>query len=306
MPISPAVAREDAPLFKRLRAANERLPAWLGPSMALLGLVLVILFDDSAASFGTGREAFCYWLPSSADPYLHSAWNDPVAYVYSPAFLQALAPIRWLPWPLFLAAWTAIQLLALRLLTGARWLWLGMLIGAMEIGGGNISILLALAIVVGFRWPAAWAFVLLTKVSPGIGLLWFAIRREWRALAVALGATALVVAVSAVVAPAAWRDWIDVLIANAVSGRTGTWAAVPIPLLFRIPFALALVTWGALTDRRWTVLVASMLALPALWYGGLSMLIGLFAIDRMRRQWRSRASEVDPLRVRVDVEPVAT
>ena len=28
------------------------------------------------------------------------------------------------------------------------------------------------------RWPAAWAFVLLTKMTPGIGLLWFAFRRD--------------------------------------------------------------------------------------------------------------------------------
>ena len=55
---------------------------------------------------------------------------------------------------------------------------------------GNVHLLLALAIVLGFRWPAAWAFVLLTKITPGIGLLWFAVRREWRSLAIALGATA--------------------------------------------------------------------------------------------------------------------
>ena len=43
------------------------------------------------------------------------------------------------------------------------------------------------AIVLGFRWPFTWAFVLLTKVTPGVGLLWFAVRREWRSLAIALG-----------------------------------------------------------------------------------------------------------------------
>ena len=68
---------------------------------------------------------------------------------------------------------------------------------AMEVAGGNVSLLLAVAIVVGFRWPAAWALVLLTKITPGIGLLWFAVRREWRHLAIALGATAAIVAVSA-------------------------------------------------------------------------------------------------------------
>ncbi len=77
-----------------------------------------------------------------------------------------------------------------------------------ELWGGNITLLIALAVVAGFRWPAAWAFVLLTKVTPGVGLLWFAVRREWRSLAMALGATLAVVAVSSLVAPGLWRDWV--------------------------------------------------------------------------------------------------
>jgi hypothetical protein len=95
-------------------------------------------------------------------------------------------------------------------------------------------------------------------------------------LFVALGATVVVVAVSAVVMPAAWRQWLDVIIANA--GKGGTWASVPVPLLIRLPAAVALVVWGARTDRRWTVPVASMLALPALWYGGLSMLLAVIPL----------------------------
>ena len=52
---------------------------------------------------------------------------------------------------------------------------------------------IAAAIVIGFRWPAAWSLVLLTKITPGIGLLWFAVRREWRSLAIALGAVIMIV-----------------------------------------------------------------------------------------------------------------
>lgn len=43
---------------------------------------------------------------------------------------------------------------------------------------GNIHTLLAIATVLGFRHPAAWTAVLLTKVTPGVGLVWFAVRRE--------------------------------------------------------------------------------------------------------------------------------
>ncbi|MGD0248309.1 MAG: glycosyltransferase 87 family protein [Candidatus Limnocylindrales bacterium] len=220
----------------------------------------------------SGMDARCYWAPDLSNPYLHSNWTDQIAYPYSPAFLQLLEPIRWLPWAAFMGVWAGILMAALAYLTGPRLILLGLaFFGLMEIWGGNIEMLVALAIVLGFRWPAAWSFVLLTKITPGIGLLWFAVRREWRSLAIALAATAAVVAVSFVLMPDAWRAWPQVLANNA--GKSGTWAAVPVPFLVRLPFAIALVVWGARTNHRWTVPVAAMLALPALWYGGLSIMI---------------------------------
>ena len=53
---------------------------------------------------------------------------------------------------------------------------------------------------------------------------------------------------------------------------------MPIPFIARLPFAIAIVVWGARTNRRWTVPVAGMLALPALWYGGLSMLLAVIVL----------------------------
>jgi hypothetical protein len=41
---------------------------------------------------------------------------------------------------------------------------------------------------------------------------------------------------------------------------------------------VAVVVWGARTDRRWTVPVAGMIALPALWYGSLTMLLAVVAL----------------------------
>jgi hypothetical protein len=261
--------------------AGVETPAWLGIAIAvaLWGLVVVVA-EPWGRLWGTGQDARCYWQATLADPYLHSDWNDPIAYVYSPAFLQLVSPLTALPWQAFMAAWTAILVLAVRFLTGPRLLAAGLIFpfAAMEIAGGNVSLLLAVAIVIGFRWPAAWAIVLLTKITPGIGLLWFAVRGEWRSLAVALGATALIALVSFVLLPDQWRSWIDVVVRNALAGKSGTWASVPIPLWIRLPAAIVLVVWGARTDRRWTVPVASMLALPAVWYGGLSMLLAVIPL----------------------------
>jgi hypothetical protein len=237
--------------------------AWIG---------IVYFAEPWGRLAGSGMDALCYWAPDIANPYLHSNWTDQIAYPYSPAFLQILQPIRVLPWQVFMAIWAAILFAAMVYLTGPRLILLGLaLFGLMEIWGGNIEMLIAVAIVLGFRWPATWAFVLLTKVTPGVGLLWFAVRREWRSLAIAIGATLVVVAVSAAIQPNAWLQWRDVLLNNA--GKNGTWAAVPIPFVVRFPFAVALVIWGARTNHRWTVPIAAMLALPALWYGGLSIVL---------------------------------
>jgi hypothetical protein len=286
------VAFDDAAerLFGRLRrVAAGRLPAlarletppWVGIAVAVGAWALIVIFSDPwGRLWGTGQDARCYWQATLANPYLHSDWNDPIAYVYSPAFLQLVSPLTALPWQAFMAVWTALLVLAVRFLTGPRLLAAGLLFpfAAMEVAGGNVSLLLAAAIVVGFRWPATWSIVLLTKITPGIGLLWFAVRREWRSLAIALGVTAAIALVSFVVLPGQWRAWIDVVVQNALAGKSGTWASVPIPLWIRLPFAIALVVWGARTDRRWTVPVASMLALPALWYGGLSMLLAVIPL----------------------------
>jgi hypothetical protein len=280
MPGPAGTRREET----KLSSSNARTIAFAGrqvPVVVVLGVAAllaawlgIVYFAEpwGATLLPSGMDARCYWAPGLSDPYLHSSWTDQIAYTYSPAFLQMLQPIRLLPWPVFMGLWAAILMAALAYLTGPRLILLGLaLFGLMEIWGGNIELLIALAIVLGFRWPATWAFVLLTKITPGVGLLWFAVRREWRSLAIAVGATLAVMAVSAALQPNAWLQWRDVLVANA--GKNGTWAAVPIPFPVRFPVAVVLVVWGARTNRRWTVPVSAMLALPALWYGGLSIVI---------------------------------
>ena len=244
--------------------------------VAAIWVAIIVFAEPFGRLWGTGQDAYCYWFPSLADPYARSDWTDPIAYVSSPAFLQLLEPIRVLPWQVYVAVWTAILIGAVFVLTGRKWFAVGVVLGLMELAGGNIHLLLAAAMVLGFRWPATWALVLLTKITPGIGLLWFVVRGEWRQLFIALGATALIVAVSFATMPDAWIQWVGVL--TRIAGRDGTWAALPIPFLVRLPFAVALVVWGARTNRRWTVPVAGMLALPALWYGGLAMLLAVIAL----------------------------
>jgi hypothetical protein len=302
--MSDTIASADTTSRERLRArlgrvrlSNFETEPWVGIVLAIAAWALITYFSEPwGRLWGTGQDARCYYQATLADPYLHSDWNDPIAYVYSPAFLQLVTPLTRLPWQAFMAVWTAILIGAVRFLTGPRLLAVGLLFPftAMEVAGGNVSLLVAVAIVVGFRWPAAWSMVLLTKITPGIGLLWFAVRGEWRNLAIALGATAAIIAVSALMLPQQWRDWVDVVIANA--GKGGTWASVPVPLWIRLPIGVAVVVWGARTDRAWTVPVAAMLALPALWYGGLSMLLAVIPLlpEQGRVRWLPAPRDPSP------------
>jgi hypothetical protein len=89
-----------------------------------------------------------------------------------------------------------------------------------NISTGNIHLMMAAAIVAGFRYPSAWAFVLLSKVTSGVGLLYFAVRREWRTLALAIATAAAIAAASFVVAPELWFQWFQLLRSNAVPSRS--------------------------------------------------------------------------------------
>jgi hypothetical protein len=54
-------------------------------------LAVVALAEPFGRSWRTGQEAFCYWIANLNSPYSLSDWGSPIAYVYSPAFLQAVS-----------------------------------------------------------------------------------------------------------------------------------------------------------------------------------------------------------------------
>jgi hypothetical protein len=70
---------------------------------------------------------------------------------------------------------------------------------------------------------------------------------------------------------------------------------VPIPLWIRGPIGVALITWGALRNQRWTVPVGTMLCLPALWYGSLSMLLGVIPLTTPEERSRAWARVTGPI-----------
>ena len=233
-----------------------------------------------------GFDAHSYWGFPRTDLYAGTAAaNGMGIYRYAPVFAPLLDVLSRLDWPTFATLWFAL-LVGTSIWLAGRW-WLLLLAFPpliFELYMGNIHLLLAAAIVVGFRYPVTWSFVLLTKVTPGVGLLWFAVRREWRSLAIAIGATAAVVAAGLLLAPDTWNAWFASLAGTA--DATGS-NHVAIPLVVRLPVAALIVVWGARTDRRWTVVVAATVGLPTLWTHGFALLLGV--IPLLDPAWATRS-----------------
>jgi hypothetical protein len=223
--------------------------------------------------YGPMFDARGFWM-AWQDGLYDIPWRTNEAYVYSPAFAQVLWPLTLLPWPVFAAGWT---LAAIGCLFWMRVPWMIAFPGVIDdILRGNIHVFMAAAIVLGLRYPATWAFGILTKVTPGLGLLWFAVRREWRQLAIALGATATIAIVSFVAAPALWTEWVALLVANA--GETARIQVIPLPLLVRLPVAALIIGFGGWTGRAWLLPIGVLVGLPNVWTSSTALLAAVPAL----------------------------
>ena len=143
----------------------------------LFGAYLFVVIAPSVQT--VGFDALSYWIYSIDDPYriTHGTMGS---FVYSPVAARLFQADSLLPFWQFLWLWMGVLLATALWLGGRRW-WIAVLAFppvALELYHGNIHLLIAAAIALGFRYPAAWSFVLLTKVTPGVGLLWFAVRHE--------------------------------------------------------------------------------------------------------------------------------
>jgi hypothetical protein len=250
--------------------------------LVLLGIIAAVVYWWYLTSTGgLPVDVRYYWAADPTNLYPHPELAEHNGYNYSPAFELIVGWWRWLPFEVFVAIWRAILLGLLVWMAGPFTIFVLFTEPvAAEINAGNIQIMLAAAIVVGFRYSASWAFVLLTKVTPGIGLLWFAIRRRWRDLGIALGATAAIAAVSFVLHPDLWRDYLAFLSGGLAGGASAGVAPYYLPFSVRLVPALAFIVWGGWKGYRWPVVVGSTLALPVYYIISTSMLVGVLPFAR--------------------------
>jgi hypothetical protein len=201
--------------------------------------------------------------------YASGATLGQSTFLYSPAFAQAFWPLTLLPWLALRIGWALVALVGYWWMV--RPLPLSLRLPALGIAAcsayvGNIDWLIALAVAASAAYPGAWAIVLLSRVTPAVGILWYPLRRQWRALATAVICTAACVAISVALGPSLWGQWLGILSRSAGGGQSGDWLGVATPpLLPRLAVAAVVVAFGARRSWRPSIAIAALLALPDMW-----------------------------------------
>ncbi len=231
--------------------------AWIGAGLLALRAALYYIPGG-----GVGMDSHAYWLAGrSAHPY-RAAPEQLDAFLYSPVFAQLVHPLALLPWPVFAAAWIALEAGCFAWLTkDLAWPWRipVLLVAVPELLVGNIYGYLGLALALGLRAPSLWSAPLLTKITTGLpGMLWFVVRAQWADVLRLLAVTGLLVTASWALSPHLWSEWLGFF---ATHGHgTSPW------FLLRLGVALGLTVVAA--RRTWTVALpfAVLLAVPT-WSG---------------------------------------
>ncbi len=232
-------------------------------------LVVFVIFDvwllTIIGAWRPGTDALASWAVDLKDPWQGAATSMLGAgvYRYSPVMAQLTSLFGWLPWLAYQYAFLAIQLAAIVWMGGRRWPWIVLCPPVFwNLYFGNVDLLMGAAIVAGFRWPGSWAFLFVTKVTPFLGVGWFAFRGEWRRFATAIGVTAAICLGSFVLAPQLWSMWIDALRSMSELPQSVFYP----PLIVRLPIAVVVTWFAARTDRRWLLPVACLIAVPNPWF----------------------------------------
>ena len=266
----------------RLGSLSEAAFPWL-VVLLVAGFVAATAVSSRLTVPYLAWDSHAYWVAlGAADPYAGARVGIIGSFLYPPPFLQLLAPLGRLPWPLFAFGWAAMLMAAgIALLRRVPPRFHGLLpllvvVAAADIWAGNINLLLASAVVVAMERPAAWVVVGLTKVTPVIGLLWHPFRGEWLAAGMAIGLTAGLGLLSWMAAPGLWREWSSQVVLGAPVD--GYQQSVPVPLLVRLLLGVVLVWYGARAGRPAMVPLACVLALPVIWLNGLALGLGSAAL----------------------------
>lgn len=301
-------------LFEPVVVGSRRLPSVGLTFLATVGAVLLLVV--ATTEWRHVNDEHAYWLAGArlaAGQLLYdpgAAPNTPFAYWYPPPLAQLMAPITAiLPSDTFSVLWTGLLLACLWWLGGRNPLVALALIAflpvAVELRVRNVHLVIAVLVVLALR--RSWAFWIpaaAIKITPVLGCAYLVAAGRWRD-AVKVGVAGLaVLAVSIVLGPDAWRQFLDV-----VGARAGTdgGSLVAIPFAVRFGAGAVIAVGAGLLAARATnlgrsplaaeilLVVGLTLANPTLWATAFSILVAIVPL------WRSSDGAV-----RMSAAPAAT
>jgi hypothetical protein len=269
---------------------------WLIVAAAIGASLLLVV---ALTRWGSPSDELAYWLAARRliegrplyDPTVTII--TPFAYLYPPPLAQALVPVALVvPAWLFSALWTVAMGLALFWLAGRDPLRTLALVAfppvAVEFWFRNVHLFLAVLVVLGLRRASsAFSVGAAIKISPILGLPYLVVRGRWREAGIAAAVGLAMLVVSVALNPEAWRVYLDFVLSVDPLAQS-SFVAVPLPVRATAGLLLALVA-GRMPRHIGDPLlvVAVTLALPSLWFTGLSLLVGIVPIVTADRRARS-------------------
>jgi hypothetical protein len=271
-------------------------PLWL---LVLAAIGASLLLVVALARWGAPSDEHAYWLAARRlidgvplyDP--SATIVTPFAYLYPPPLAQALVPIAAVvPAWLFSLGWTVLMGASLFWLAGKDVLRALALIAfppvAVEFWFRNVHLFLAVLVVLGLRRTAsAFSVGAAIKVSPVLGIPYVALRGRWRDAGIACLVGIVMLLASIALSPDAWRAYIDFAL-SVDPLQQSSFVAVPLPVRGIVGVVLALVAARfprSIGDPL--LVVAVTVALPSLWFTGLSLLVAIVPLVRSDMQERA-------------------
>ena len=262
---------------------------------ALIALAAVgasVLLVVAVTRWDMPADEHAYWLAAQrllAGQQLYDASatpGTPFAYWYPPIVAQVLAPVvAVLPSAIFSAVWILLMLGCLWWLAGRSVLVALAMCAfppiAVEFWFRNVHLIIAVLLVLGLRRWGGWFSVgAAIDLSPGLSIPYLALRGLRREALVATAFGAVLLAWSVAFAPDAWRQYLDIALSLAPRDAPGL---LPVPYLVRVVAGLLLTVIAARLEPRIgnpLLVVAVVLALPALWFAALSTLAAVVPLMR--------------------------
>lgn len=270
----------------QFRAVVVRVGLWIA---ALAGYVLLALvlssrsIDENAGTGAAAADAFAYWSAGrhliAGQPLYGLFAGGHGAYLYPPIVAQIVAPLSILPLAVFVWAWRAVELLALRSIVGS-WRNAGialLLVPALlgELEAGNVNLVVAAALAALIRGDGRLVGIASIPKFATLAALPAALAIDRRGALRGMAVAGALVMVSIVASFGLWQEYVRFLPQAGDPGNQfyNVGRIVPTPVRFAAAAVFAILAVRAPICAP----VAVTLASPVLWFHNLSVLVACVA-----------------------------